>query len=844
MAAGPGNSGFARRRKRDALRASARALGLVAGSAILAVSTLALADDMALRLTTGALPGKLDALRYDLSGPIGLLFVGLAVFSATIAVLHVRARRLWNDQFEQQRATIADLQTRAERAALFLGAERQFFVSWDGPGGAPEFDGDPRILGEGLNSQRVLGFGNWLAADQARSLEQAVDRLRAAGEAFRLKLKANGGAIVEAEGQPVLGRAVMRLRCVTGERLEMTRLGERLAALDGFVNSLKSMLNAIPQPAWLRRPDGGLAFVNAAYAHAVEARDAEDAQARGLELLERRTRDKIRLRHAAGEPFRGSAQAIVAGDRRVLDIVDVAGAGGVSGGIATDISELEAARRDIEQQAEAHVRILDQLPTAVALFDRQQRLTFYNKAFTDLWQIDQGFLGSRPTDMELLDRLRSDGKLPEQSDFKEWKLGLQQSFHANETLEDIWHLPSGRSLRVVTSPATKGGVTYVFDDVTEQMHLETRYNRLASMQGETLDSLAEGVAVFGSNGRLQLYNPAFASLWRLDRDQLVQTPHIDEVANSCPPASQNAWREIRAIVCGLPDERVNRTFEIRLGQDQVLSVGLAPLPEGASLLTVEDVTSTANAARMLTERNEALVAAARFKSEFIHNVSFELRLPLTSVVGIAQLLATGAAGPLSERQRGYANDLMRATDSILALINDILDLASIDQNSLDLKLGAVDLRRSIEEATGGLKDRLGGAQVRLDLSVAPGVNAILGDERRIRQILFNLLANAVAFSDPGGAVALKAERRGADIAIQVVDNGAASVTGDIGAGGDGQNRFERGQSLRLSIVRSLVELHNGSLSLETRPDGLRQVTCILPAAGPGDPPLAPALRAG
>lgn len=841
MAEGPKRAADPRGWANRTVQAARRGLPRLAVLPAVLAPTILFAEDLGLRMSTGALPGRFDALRFDLSGPLGLLFVGLAIFSATIAVLHVRARGLWNNQFENQRATIADLQIRAERAALFLGSEPQVFVSWDGPGGQPEFEGDPRIVGDTITAGRLLGFGNWLPAEQVPALETAVERLRAAGESFSLKLRSLGGGVIEAEGQPVMGRAVMRLRCVTGERMEIARLTDRLATSAGLIDSLRTMLDAIPQPMWLRKSEGDLSFVNAAYALAVEAKSPEDAIARRLELLERKTRDKVALKHRSGESFHGAAKAIVAGDRRVLDIVDVIGLDGATGGIATDITELETTRRDIEQQNEAHVRVLDQLPTAVALFDRQQRLSFYNRAFDRQWQLDSGFLGSRPTDMELLDRLRADGKLPEQSDFKEWKLGLQQSFQANETLEDVWHLPSGRSLRVVTSPSTKGGVTYLFDDVTEQMQMATSYNRLASMQGETLDSLAEGVAVFGSNGRLQLHNPAFASLWGLSNAHLVDAPHIDMVAGRCASETHAIWSEIRAAVCGLPDERVNRAFEVRTKSGKVLALGLAPLPDGASLLTVEDVTSTANAARMLSERNQALEAAARFRSEFVHNVSFELRLPLTSVVGIAQLLATGTAGPLNERQRSYANDLMRATDAVLALINDILDLATIDQGNLDLKVSEVDLRRSIEEASAGLKDRLGGAQVQLELHVAPDVGSIRGDERRVRQILFNLLANAVASSDPGSRVMLQAEHTDEGIAIRVLDTGALPATGDAGAS-DGLRRPDRGQSLRLSIVRSLVELHQGRLIVEGRPDGLRQVVCILPAAQ--NPTLPPHRIAG
>lgn len=831
MAAAPQPLPLSRRVRADApLRRPALWRGLSGFVLWCAVAGQARAQDPELRLDTSSIADPLGKVHLDATGPIGLILIGLAIFAVTIAILHVRARRLWNEQFEAQRATIADLQMKVERATLFVGAEPQFFVSWDGPGGVPELEGDASILGEGMTPGRVLDFPAWLGTDQAQALSRAVEQLRGSGKGFKLQVTARAGALVEVDGQPVSGRVVMRLRAVTGERLSVVRATEKAMRLEDLLAGLKTMLDAIPQPIWLRGRDGQLRWTNAAYIQAVEGKDADDVLRRRVDLLERQTIEAIGAARAEQRAYHDTVQVVVAGDRRMMDVYDIATHEGVSGGIALDVTDLERTRRDFEEQSAAHVRTLDQLTTAVALFDRNQRLTFTNRAFNALWQIEQGILASRPTDMQLFDRLRADGKLPEQSDFRAWKQGLQQSINANETLEDVWLLPSGRSLRVVTSPSAVGGVTYLFDDITEQMHLAQDYHRLASMQGETLDALAEGVAVFGSNGRLQLHNPAFAGLWGMPDTALADGPHVDEVARGCSVEVQPVWQQIRTEVCGLPEERVMRAFETTTSAGKVLQLMLSPLPEGASLLTVRDITSTVRIASVLSERNKALESAAQFKNEFIHNVSFELRMPLTSVVGIAQLLATGTVGPLNERQRGYANDLMRASDSILALINDILDLASIDSNRLDLKIGRVDLFRSIEEASAGLKDRLGGAGVNLRLVIAQNTGALLGDERRVRHILFNLLANAVASSDPGDTVILQAERNGDRIVMRILDRGRLSGGTTLGGVDEAGRRTERGQSMRLSIVRSLVELHHGHLTVESRPDGKRQVLCSLPAA--------------
>src|SRR4029078_7236041 len=132
-----------------------------------------------------------------------------------------------------------------------------------------------------------------------------------------------------------------------------------------------------------------------------------------------------------------------------------------------------------------------------------------------LWELDGGFLDQNPTDSAVLDQLRGARKLPEERYCREWKTALHEAYRATETREHVWHLPDGRTIRVVTTPNPQGGATYLLDDVPERLKLERRYDALIRVQGETLDNLAEAVAVFGSDGRLRLHNPAFARVWRL-----------------------------------------------------------------------------------------------------------------------------------------------------------------------------------------------------------------------------------------------------------------------------------------------------------------------------------------
>jgi len=137
--------------------------------------------------------------------------------------------------------------------------------------------------------------------------------------------------------------------------------------------------------------------------------------------------------------------------------------------------------------------------------------------------------------LAVLDRLRAERKLPEQADFRAWKAQLFAAYRATEPKEHSWHLPGGIILRVVTNPNPEGGVTYLFDDITERIALESRYNALIHTQGETLDALAEAVVVFGSDGRLKLCNPAFIALWKLSAAAVAENPHIEKISQWCRP---------------------------------------------------------------------------------------------------------------------------------------------------------------------------------------------------------------------------------------------------------------------------------------------------------------------
>jgi signal transduction histidine kinase len=648
-----------------------------------------------------------------------------------------------------------------------------------------------------------------------------------------------GGKTVEAEGRAIGGRAVMRLRDVTGVKGELTALIHRHEALVNDMNALRKLIDSLPFPVWARDREGRLDFVNAAYASAVEAREPSEAVERNLELLDRSAREEAAKMREGEKPYRGRVPAVVAGARRIFDVVEVPTRGG-SAGVGIDATEVESVRAEMARMVDAHRRTLDQLATGVAIFGADQTLRFYNSAYRVLWDLDAAYLEHGPTDSAVLDRLRAARKLPEQQDFRTWKNQLHEAYRALEAKEEMWHLPDGRTLRVVTTPNTEGGVTYLFDDVTERLDLERRFDALIRVQGETLDNLAEAVAVFASDGRLRLHNPAFQQMWGLPAEALAERPHIEAVIAWCAPLQpeDQTLRSLRQAVTAIGQrDSVKGRLERRDGS--VVDLATLPLPDGATLVTFQDVTDTVNVERALRERNEALEAADQVKIDFLHHVSYELRSPLTNIIGFAHFLGDSSTGPLNARQSEYLGYITVSTNALLTLINDILDLATIDAGAMTLNLGPVDIRKTMEAAAEGIRDRLFKDHITLDIEAAEDIGLFSADERRVRQILYNLLSNAVGFSPADSTIRLRAERKDHAIAFSVTDRGP-------GIPPEMKNRifdwFEthplgsqhRGAGLGLSIVRSFVQLHGGSVEIESAVGQGTTVTCLFPLVPPAE----------
>jgi signal transduction histidine kinase len=763
--------------------------------------------------------------------------LALLVFSVVSAILlmHTRVRAAKSEA--RLHADIQNLQIQADRFRALLFAEPQILISWAAGDNRPQISGDTSLLmpqdAQQYQPQRILAFGTWLPPEPALQMDHAVDALREHGEGFLLNLTSANGRAIEAMGRAIGGQAIIRIRELSGLRRELAETNLRHKALLEETEILRGFAASAPWPIWAKRAKGGLSYANAAYARATEAVSVTDAIDRDLELLDSGDRGNMERALNDNAPFHARLPIVAGGERRIYD-VHAMKVGGGSAGIAIDASEAAALSAALVRMAEAHRRTLDQLSSGVAVFDAQRRLAFYNDSYRRLWDLDRVFLDSNPDDSSVLDRLRAARKLPEQPDFRVWKAKLHEAYRAVEPDKDTWYLPDGRAVSVVTTPNPEGGVTYLFDDVTEGLDLARRFDGLIRVQRETLDNLAEAVAVFGSNGRAQLSNPAFAKMWKLSPEALGAQPHIETVEAWCRPLFDDAatWRTIREAITAI-ENRVEVPLKLERKDGSVLDCMTMPLPDGATMLTFQDITDTENVERALRERNEALEAADQMKVDFVHHVSYELRSPLTTIIGFAHFLSDPSTGPLTAKQAEYLDYVTKSTNALLALTNNILDLATIDAGAMKLELGPVDIGKAIEAAAEGIQDRLATDRIELKVNVDPNIGGFVGDERRVVQVLYNLLANAVGFSPQDATVGLSARRTDHSVVFTVTDSGPG-IPPDVKDKvfdwfeSHSQGSRHRGAGLGLSLVRSFVELHGGKVRVDSIVGKGTTVTCDFP----------------
>jgi signal transduction histidine kinase len=651
--------------------------------------------------------------------------------------------------------------------------------------------------------------------DHARRLRALFER----GEACAFEVQGPQGAI-SVEGRAAGALAWLRLSAVLGEAPGLPT-APRFAAF----------LDARPSPAWIAAADGSPVWVNGAWLAAADAASLDEAAARGVAFD--RGADALASEAAnLGQRRQTVRWVTIGGRRRAFQVTAQPLEGGGVGVWTEDVSELEELREQLKRNVEAHDETLNHIAEAVAVFSQAKRLSFHNTAFAELWGLEPAWLAEQPSHSEILDRLRQRRRLPETADYARWKAAeLDRYEQLAAGPDDLWSLPDGRTLKVVRQPHPMGGLLLLFSDITGELKLKAQYNALIQVQQATLDKLSDAVAVFGSDGRLRLHNEAFARFWHISAQQLEAAADFEGVVELCIPKLHDMgfWRELKGRVADPdPSARAPMSGEVKTSDSRIVAYQSRPLPDGATLIAFTDVTDARKLESALAAREAALAEAERLKRDFVGNVSYELRTPLTTIIGYSELLERSGEG-LSERGRSHAAAVKAAATQLARSIDDVLDMAQIDADEMALDLEDVRVAELLLSVAAHWRAEAEKMRIALAVERPDDVGVIRGDARRLAQVLDHLVENGLGQTPPGGTVTIAARRAVGEIQLQVSDTGRGipfHVQAHIFDRFVGRERG--GPGLGLALVKALTELHGGWVALESEPGAGATFTCHLP----------------
>jgi signal transduction histidine kinase len=680
----------------------------------------------------------------------------------------------------------------------------------------------------------------------AEDLSFHFNRLKKVGTSFKITVKTLADSNkIEISGSRLLINNVetVLLWCsnITNSSSLISSLEQRLSDATAKADFLSETLDVLPVFVWRRNKKLEITYCNKMYASAIDA-SVEKILLDNIPLIPGNLFGQGHsLAENAKKCNRNQSIAqfmIIDGIRKKLSIHECIASHENLIGFAIDITTEENLAANLDRVMTANCEVLESLSTAIAIFNENTRLTFFNSAYRHLMKLESGWLHAKPTYAEILDESRNNRQLPEHADFQAFKKSQLALFTSiTSPLQEMVHLPNGKALRLVISPYPMGGLSFMYEDVTDSLALQRKNNTLLAVQKETLDNLYEGITVYGSDNRLKIVNNAMLKIWKLDKDRELSEwrgTHLSKMLEALKDSLNYGadWQVFQEDAISNLTDRIAKTGRLLKNDNSVILFSYIPLPDGAHMHSFIDITDTCVVENAIMEKNQALKAAQKLRFEFVSGISTELKEPLNVLIGFAELLMHQYFGALNEKQTEYCRCILDASNQLHQLINNLLEMVSIDIDSRNLDLLAFSLEEAMDELILSLEKRAKGKNIDIARNYSVDAPPFYGDKTRIKQAVFNILANAIQFTPPNGKI---------DVILAIDEAKAKIIVKDqsIGHSKDEKKRvFKRtgnrisflntdSNSVSMPLVRSLIELHGGTLSISSDVEGT-SVICSLP----------------
>lgn len=677
-------------------------------------------------------------------------------------------------------------------------------------------------------------------------LTQDVNLAQKSGSSFTRAIKVAGsdkallikGSLADQKIAPN-GSALLWIFDATESQGRIEQLRAENEEARAAFDALSALIEAAPVPMWHRSRDLQLTLVNSAYVKAVDADSGAQVVEEGIELVE--TINGVSPRDAAaqakekGEPFERVVATTIGGQRRTTQVVDVPlGKSGIAG-YAIDIQELIDSRKEQRRFNESQRDMLDKISAAVVQFDADKSLQFCNLPFQRIFSMRQQWIAERPEFPRVLDRMREMNRIPEVRDFPEWREERSLWFKSTGSIEENWLLADGTHLRVIANPTPDGGLLMIIEDRTEQVQLASARDTLLRVRTATFDNLFESVAVFAADGKLNIWNHQFASIWNLDEEELGKHPRVDSLMQKMAVQLKQPARisEVRAMVRAATSEREQQSGQMSFADGRRFEFAAIPLPDGNALFTMLDISDSRRIELALRERNEALVEADSIKASFLSNMSYEFRTPLTSIGGFAELLDNEVAGPLTEQGHEYARAILQSVKRLGMQIDNVLDLSQSEAGALPIAKEKVNINKLTEDVAAQFADDAQAKNIEMELQLDDTLGSALVDKKRLSQAIGQIIDNSIRYTGENGRILINGSGNVKQAVIHISDNGPGMSAGQQSKAFDSfaRSRNKTGENtggLGLPLARQLLLAHGGELTLTSEPGQGTLVTLHLP----------------
>ncbi len=684
--------------------------------------------------------------------------------------------------------------------------------------------------------------------DSAEALATALNEMRSGERPFMLELQnttrtksflVSGFRTRSAKYKNIID--TLWVQETTDTTKKLASLGEKARELEKENTLFKQAFDSLPFPVWLRSEELQIAACNPAYAKAVHADSPEQAVLLGSELVYEKSPREAKVlaaaARAAGKEKKAREFVVMEGKRRWVEASEIPLPAQLYSknktiGFVRDITQEQELQNSLQNHIASHNGVLEHLKTAIAVFDADMRLQFYNTSFMNLWDLEAEWLDSSPTYSHVLDMLREKRRLPENRDFSAYKTREIKYFTSLvAATEDILHLPSGMTLRRMLTPHPLGGLLITYEDVTGHLTMERSMTVLNETQYTVINHLREAILLFGRDGRLRLANTAYLTLWQIGDSDFNKPPlTIVEVIEKQKPffENENNWEALKEQLLGVITSHTGEIFQILRPDGKVLEFVAAGLPDGGIFVSFLDVTEEEKSSSLAEEKETLLsrfkqttVQAEKLRAVFLEQLGREINPQLSSLTDAVQKLSDNAGQRLSRRQKTCLQTIFDSSSELKILFDDLADLALIETGSAVLELDSVDVRGLLNGIMNTVKEQAKNKNVSLHLSCPDVLPTLIADKKRLKQVLFYLINNAVSAAFKDGTVSLSVYTENKNLVIALEEKSL-----DVKNDSDTIN-FAAQNGFAASLIRSFIEMHGGTLAVSDK-KGTKKTQIYLP----------------